>query len=94
VRTGLFVDVVRAALQTLHCELEVIEEPAPSRWRLVRGRIKRLGPATVIGQLAFQIAALPVLARPVRASLRSCGAYPAVDAGAQHPIHMVASVND
>src|SRR5204862_3523668 len=47
----------------------IIEDPVP-RSQLVRRRLKKLGPARVAGQLAFQALAVPVLARASRARVR------------------------
>ncbi len=43
--------------------VEVIVERAPDRWRLLKGRIRRNGLRTVIGQVLFQALMVPVLRR-------------------------------
>jgi folate-dependent phosphoribosylglycinamide formyltransferase PurN len=73
----------------------VLEEPV-SKKQLIRGRIKRLGLPTVVGQLAFQGALVPALRRQAAPRLaeirREFGMNPSEMTGAL--LHRVRSAND
>jgi folate-dependent phosphoribosylglycinamide formyltransferase PurN len=74
----------------------VVLEDAPSRARLVRNRVRRLGPVRVAGQLAFQLGVTPVLAREGRARLRELEQSHDLDTAAPPSglVRRVASAND
>ena len=58
------------AVAAAHEVVCLLVEPRESRQALVRRRLRRLGVATVAGQLAFQAVAVPVMARASRRRVR------------------------
>jgi Formyl transferase len=86
-------DIVAHYLARRFPDLVVVMEGAQSRSTLARRRAKRLGWGTVIGQVAFIVAAMPVLRRRGRQRRLAILAERGLDATPYQPVRHVTSVN-
>lgn len=78
-RTTALAPVVYNAVARQHAIARVLVEEPVSRARLLGRRVRRLGLATVAGQVLFQAVAVPVLARRARERVREIHVEHALD---------------
>ena len=71
----------------------VVEEEPVSRMQLVRRRMAKLGPVTVVGQLLFLVLVVPLLERRASARIEEIKREYGMDDSAMTSVHHVASVN-
>lgn len=91
---GPSTNIVYHALTREFGEVDTVLEAVPTRWHLLRRRLRKLGVAVVAGQLPFQAALVPLLrragARRIQAIKRE---HSLDDAPISGPVTRVPSVN-
>jgi folate-dependent phosphoribosylglycinamide formyltransferase PurN len=86
--------IVHHALTRELGPIDTVMETVPTRWFLLRRRVKKLGLATVAGQLPFQAAVVPLLRRASAGRIEAIKREHGLDdSPIQGPITHVPSVN-
>ncbi len=91
---GVPTNIVYHYLAARFPDVVVVMERPVSRVTLARRRARRLGAATVLGQVAFVTVALPVLRRSARPRVRAILAESGLEVADIPGVRRVASVND